>query len=337
MPCLNPIVLKRKVTNQFSVEKHQYDKAVPKDHPLYIPELYISDEAKQEYYNANYYTIVCGCGKCIWCRRKRVNSWFIRSLCEMSTFEKNQHLYFITLTFNNDYVGDNNLQVSDVQKYIKRVRKNFGWKFKYIAVGEYGSKTGRRHYHLIFYGIPFLNKIDKIRLGECWKFGFSYIKLSDPNSIYYVLKYSFKQLQYDTSNEFYDAMELNRPFFLCSKGIGRDYYEKHKLDILKNGCIRYKGRSYSIPRYFRKLFVFNDMLIHNSYFLDNYDVIQSIKDDLRINYPVQPHDSIMNILNNDKVSLYKKVKSYICYIKKFVDDMHSLEVSRFFKSFNEKA
>lgn len=339
MACLNPIVLHKKITNIYSLEKFKYDKVVSKDNPLYSPELSLSDTALDEFYSSDYSPILCGCGKCIWCRRKRINSWFIRSLCEINTFNKDQHLYFITLTFNNLYLsldGYNQLQISHVQKYIKRVRSKFGWNFKYIAVGEYGSKSGRRHYHILLYGIPFLDKKLKIELSNCWKFGFSYIKLSDPNSVYYVLKYSFKNLL-GMDNSYYEKLGFNKPFFSCSKGIGKSYYEKHKLDILKNGFIKYKNKKFSIPRYFRKLLVYNDELIHNSYFYDNFDIINSLKDDLFLNYSVLPDKSILSILDNSNSSLSNKLKSYFCYIEDFVKEKHSLEVDRFSLNFNELA
>ena len=339
MACLNPIIINNKITNKYSVEKYQYDRLVSSDNPLYSPELYISDEAKAEYYNTDYSVIVCGCGKCVWCRRKRINSWFIRSLCEMECFNKNQFLYFITLTFSDQYLdvdGYNQLQLSHIQKYIKRVRAKFGWKFKYIAVGEYGSKSGRRHYHLLLYGIPFIDKYTKIKLSECWKYGFSYIKLSDPNSVYYVLKYSFKNVM-GLDNSYYSQLGFNIPFFTCSKGFGLNYYEKNKFDILKKGYIKYKNRKYCIPRYFRKLMVFKDEIIHNSYFFDNYDIIQSLKDDLYLNYAVLPSADILSILHYPTSSLSNKLRSYICYIEDFVKEKHSLEVERLKLNFNEFA
>lgn len=339
MACLNPIIINNKITNKYSVEKYKYDRAVSPNNPLYAPELSLSEDALSEYYDTDYSAIVCGCGKCIWCRRKRINSWFIRSLCEIEMFNSKQFLYFITLTFSDKYLdvdGYNQLQLSHVQKYIKRVRTNFGWKFKYIAVGEYGSKSGRRHYHLLLYGIPFIDKYTRIKLAKCWKYGFSYIKLSDPNSIYYVLKYSFKNVL-GLDNSYYSQLGFNVPFFTCSKGFGLDYYNKNKLDILRNGYIKYRNRKYCIPRYFRKLMVFKDEIIHNSYFFDNYDIIQSLKDDLYLNYAVLPNSSILSILDNTLSFISDKLRSYFCYIEDFVREKHSLEVERFKLNFNEVA
>ncbi len=62
---------------------------------------------------------------------------------------------FVTLTYNNEnwpYKG----QVSgrDTQLWIKRLRKKFSArKIRYYAVGEYGDKNGRPHYHFILFGI----------------------------------------------------------------------------------------------------------------------------------------------------------------------------------------
>lgn len=43
------------------------------------------------------------------------------------------------------------LSKSDLQKFLKRLRKAYGKKVRYFACGEYGPKTFRPHYHLLFF------------------------------------------------------------------------------------------------------------------------------------------------------------------------------------------
>lgn len=38
----------------------------------------------------------------------------------------------------------------DVQKFFKRLRKNYGYEFKYFVCAEYGTRNLRPHYHIIF-------------------------------------------------------------------------------------------------------------------------------------------------------------------------------------------
>lgn len=95
------------------------------------------------------------CGKCIECRRAYQNEWIFRLSQEM------KHCpvpLFVTLTYNDENLplGDNGevtqsvLVKSDCQLFLKRLRKNgtLG-KFRYFAVGEYGSKYNRCHFHLV--------------------------------------------------------------------------------------------------------------------------------------------------------------------------------------------
>lgn len=42
------------------------------------------------------------------------------------------------------------LHYPDIQKFIKRLRKNGKFKFRYFALAEYGSLSRRPHYHLLF-------------------------------------------------------------------------------------------------------------------------------------------------------------------------------------------
>lgn len=64
----------------------------------------------------------------------------------------NQECFFVTLTYADSVLPDSGtLNPDDVKKYIKRLRKNTGVKLRYFLVGEYGEKTHRPHYHIIFF------------------------------------------------------------------------------------------------------------------------------------------------------------------------------------------
>lgn len=92
--------------------------------------------------------------------------------------------WFITLTFKEDR-GDN---YPEVQKWLKRLRKNTGAKVKYAIVSERGKRNNRFHYH----GVLFFDRtVTKRQLPE-WSHGFKLYKLATQSSIKYVLKYVFK-------------------------------------------------------------------------------------------------------------------------------------------------
>ena len=74
---------------------------------------------------------------------------------------------FLTLTYNEEnYPEYGNLVKDDLFKYINRLRHRKGvGHFRYFAVGEYGDKTQRAHYHMALFGIP---PTYKEILMDCW-------------------------------------------------------------------------------------------------------------------------------------------------------------------------
>lgn len=59
---------------------------------------------------------------------------------------------FLTLTYDEFNVPYNYyLQPEDLTKFLKRYRKRLGHKIRYFAIGEYGDKTWRPHYHLAIF------------------------------------------------------------------------------------------------------------------------------------------------------------------------------------------
>lgn len=63
---------------------------------------------------------------------------------------------FLTLTYDNEHLPANgSLVPRDLTLFLKRLRKAYAPdKFRYFAVGEYGDKTQRPHYHLAVFNFP---------------------------------------------------------------------------------------------------------------------------------------------------------------------------------------
>ena len=91
------------------------------------------------------------CGSCSVCINEKMNNWVIRNFYEA---KKNEDISFITLTYrDSSYI----LVKKDLQDFIKRLRTNlqrsgYDKKIRYFACGEYGTKKGRCHFHLLIYG-----------------------------------------------------------------------------------------------------------------------------------------------------------------------------------------
>lgn len=92
------------------------------------------------------------CGVCAECVANRQMQYVQRLQME----EKVNHLFFCTLTYNNEMLPSlctstgyfiRYADVADVQKMFKRLRRRnaFGRPFRYFAVSELGSTRGRPH------------------------------------------------------------------------------------------------------------------------------------------------------------------------------------------------
>lgn len=94
------------------------------------------------------------CGRCPACIKRRVAQWSFR-LQEEEKYHDTA--YFVTLTYENPPLSPNGLMTlrkRDVQLFFKRLRKKHpkGHVIKYYVAGEYGTRYGRPHYHIILFG-----------------------------------------------------------------------------------------------------------------------------------------------------------------------------------------
>lgn len=157
------------------------------------------------------------CGQCIGCRSSRSSQWATRIMHEAHYSPDN---CFLTLTFDDDHLQKRefpeSLDVKDVQKFMKRLRKKFGNgifygfnnsqfiarnRIRFFQSGEYGSQFGRPHYHVILFNCDFPDKYffkyspsgEKLYrsniLESLWPFGHSSIGSLTFQSAQYVAKY----------------------------------------------------------------------------------------------------------------------------------------------------
>lgn len=97
--------------------------------------------------------VPCPCGSCIACRKKKASEWSLRLEFEARSYPVDQ-IWFVTFTYDPQHVPDDySLDVSHVQKLLKRIRLRLPYKIRYYICGEYGDERGRPHYHAIFFGL----------------------------------------------------------------------------------------------------------------------------------------------------------------------------------------
>lgn len=202
----------------------------------------------------------CPCGKCHACLSNRRQQWLIR--LEQEQMDSSLTL-FVTLTYNDDNC-DGYLHKEHLQKFFKRLRKYM--RFKYYAIGEFGTTTFRPHYHAIIFvkfslseetSIPTTDECEEL-VNKCWPHGHTLTKTAHPAGMNYVLHYHVRP-----KFPFGDKVRDKKTFCVMSQGLGlsliRDAMGEFDNNIvytlqtspIRKVCDRY-GRTFVIPRYFTK-------------------------------------------------------------------------------------
>lgn len=214
-----------------------------------------------------YKTIEIGCGQCLMCRIEKAKEWQKRIIAESKMHKNN---WFITLTYDNENlpvkefvkikfdqdtgevlemgeVATAHLVKKDVTDFKKRLLEHYREKYGHTGIrffycGEYGEKTQRPHYHIIFFNLPIpdlqLYKLNRQgqamynskTLTEKWGMGHVVIGSLTYESAGYVARYVLKKQK---SNVIYEGREKEFTEMSRKPGIGKSYYEKYKDDIYK--------------------------------------------------------------------------------------------------------
>jgi len=195
------------------------------------------------------------CGKCPVCSARRVSGWSFRLIKEG---ERSSSSFFVTLTYDTDHVpitqkGYMSLSKEHLQKYFKRLRKLNDEKLKYYAVGEYGGKTMRPHYHIILFNAK-LETVLKAWALDGKYFGDYHVGKVTEASIGYTMKYISKCKKVPIHKNDDRLPE----FALMSKRMGENYLTDamikwHKADIgNRMYCNLKDGKKIAMPRYFKQ-------------------------------------------------------------------------------------
>ena len=218
-------------------------------------------------------TIDLPCGKCYECKQRRAAGWSFRLTKEA---EVSTSAFFITLTYSGKNMvltkkGLRTIEKTEVQKFLKRLRKTQTNKLKYYAVGEYGTNSQRPHYHIIIFNLELekiltkteykmvlnkqiqLNGKTPMHIKE-WKQGHITIGEVNSASVNYTLKYITKTGKIPLNEQ----DDRNPHFSLMSKKLGKNYLTPqmvkwHKADINNRMyCNIMDGKKIAMPRYYKE-------------------------------------------------------------------------------------
>ncbi len=197
------------------------------------------------------------CGQCIGCRLERSRQWAIRAVHEASLYSDN---CFLTLTFSDSHLpSDGSLDKTVFQKFMKRLRKQFGAGIRYLMCGEYGvlakagDPLGRPHYHACVFNFDFSDKkywgtsdagsklFRSADLEKLWTFGYSWIGELTFESAAYVARYSLKKVHGRRAVSHYRGRVPEYMSPSRRPGLGSKWFEKFKSDVFPRDRVVIRG------------------------------------------------------------------------------------------------
>lgn len=208
------------------------------------------------------------CGKCIGCRLERARQWSVRCWAESLMHERNS---FLTLTYSDEFLPiDGELKKRDLTLFLKKLRmflfRKFGTTVRYFACGEYGTKSGRPHFHVCLFGEDFSfdrkytdvivtsssNLFSSPSLDELWGKGNCIIGNLTQESAGYCARYCLKK----TNTSFdWDSIHEQKSYCVMSRrpGIGFSFFEKYKKSLYElDYIVTPSGAKVKPPKFFDK-------------------------------------------------------------------------------------
>lgn len=218
------------------------------------------------------------CGNCEKCLKRRVSGWSFRL---MQQEKISMSAYFLTLTYAPEKCpitknGFMDLSKRDLQLFFKRLRFSQDKldlpSIKYYAVGEYGGKSYRPHYHVILFNAQLEIMIGKVLADlvarqvipldgyhpfrcEQWPQGHVTFGQVTAASVGYTMKYVSKPKRIPVHRN----DDRQREFALMSKRMGKSYVTEeiikwHKEDLLNRMYLTVEdGKKIAMPRYLKEL------------------------------------------------------------------------------------
>lgn len=208
-----------------------------------------------------YNPIQVPCGTCILCREDQARQWATRLTHEAQFWDESS---FVTLSYAPENEPPHGgLQYEDLQKFWKRLRKNYG-SMRYYAVGEYGDKTNRPHYHAAIFGHAFTENRRIVRqkptalwtnpiLEKAWGLGHVSVGALNYQTASYTASYMMKKLVSKqkyvwTDEETGELIELEQPKAMMSRNIAKSWFMKYGHAVYHHDHVIIGGRPQKPPK-----------------------------------------------------------------------------------------
>lgn len=262
--------------------------------------VFLKDDADEHLLQKGEQPLLIPCGQCIGCRLEYSRQWAIRCALEASLYE---HNYFVTLTYDDEFLPINDVVKYDketgefisreikstlvkrhLQLFMKRLRKRIKKVYGCTGVrlygsGEYGSKNGRAHFHVILFNCPLKLEFHHNEDGytyytsedidKCWvtgeddpvpglSMGFHLVSDFSFKTAAYVARYILKKHK-GVDSSYYEENGIAPEFSVCSRrpGIGRAYFDSNVDKIYNFDSITIPQLNGSLtckpPKYYDKI------------------------------------------------------------------------------------
>jgi len=201
------------------------------------------------------------CGICILCREEQSRQAAVRITHEATCHDESS---FLTLTYSDDNIpAHGSLDYRHLTLFNKRLRKHLG-SLRYYAVGEYGDKTLRPHYHMCVFGHAFTeNRIivtkepnllwEQEWLTRCWGLGRVRVGALSFETARYTASYVTKKLRSKQryvriDEETGELVAVEQPKAFMSDNLGKEWWHKYGHQLEYNDYVIINGKKQKPPR-----------------------------------------------------------------------------------------
>lgn len=277
------------------------------------------------------------CQKCMPCRLARRRLWVTRQRLEATSHGDNS---FVTLTYEDSELPEGyQLCPADLRGFLKRLRDRVApIRLRFFAVGEYGDKSERPHYHLSLFGIA--GHTDQAgrryrywgfasEIQAAWGLGQTFTVPFSDLTARYVAGYTVKKMTkpgdfrlHNRHPEF--ARMSNRP------GLGAHAIQK-LADTIKStgvGMVQLPSGRLDVPT----VLVIGKERIHLGRYLTNKlrvmvgmtdDQISAVKQDLTYTRQIEVLDLLEDKISSEPLSPWTAKKIYTEVNTQKILDIHS--------------
>jgi len=217
-----------------------------------------------------YNPIKVPCGTCELCRGEQARQWAVRITHEARQWEANA---FLTLTYADAKLPEHNsLNYEHLEMFWDRLRarnRRKGEKSpRYYAVGEYGDKTNRPHYHACLFGMDFVQGRIILRekpttlwthpeLEQLWGNGNVSIGALNFATARYTASYITKKLRSKqkyvrVDEETGELIPLEQPRAFMSRNIAKNWWTEFGHQIKDHDHVVIDGNTQKPPKAYDK-------------------------------------------------------------------------------------